>query len=57
VIALKKKPKAINCSDHSTSGLIESTVKIVAGIHRRIENKNQGCTLGRSVWIWKRKRK
>jgi hypothetical protein len=39
-IALKKKTKATNCSDHCTISLIAHTAKIIAKIlKRRIESK------------------
>jgi len=43
MIALKKKPQAIKCSDHRTISLIAHTAEIVAKIlRRRIENKIKG---------------
>jgi hypothetical protein len=35
MIALKKTPKATNCSDHFTISLIEHTAKIIVCILRR----------------------
>jgi hypothetical protein len=43
VIALKKKPKATKCSDHSTISLIAHTAKIAVRIlSTRIEKKIEG---------------
>jgi hypothetical protein len=40
MIALKKKPQATKCSDHSTVGLIAHTAKIITKIlRRRIERQ------------------
>jgi sorting nexin-29 len=42
LIALKKKPKATKCSDHSTLSIIAHAAKIVARIlRRRIERKTE----------------
>jgi hypothetical protein len=42
MIALKKKPKATKCSDHSTISIIAHTAKIVSRILRRsIERKTE----------------
>jgi hypothetical protein len=42
MIALKKKPKAIKCSDHHTISIIAHAAKIVASILRRmIERKTE----------------
>jgi len=35
MIALKKKPKAIKCSDHRTFSLIAHTANIVASVFRK----------------------
>ena len=44
MIALKKKPKAVKCSDHFTISLFANTAKIGARIiRRRIERKIEGA--------------
>jgi hypothetical protein len=46
MIALKKKPQAIKCSDHRTISLIAHTAKIVAKILRRRIKKKIEDVLG-----------
>jgi hypothetical protein len=54
MIALKKKPKAIKCSDHRTISIIAHAAKIVARIlRRRIERKTED-TLGEDQFGFRR---
>jgi hypothetical protein len=46
MISLKKKPKAIKCTDHCTISLIAHVVKVVASVIRRRSEKKIENVLG-----------
>jgi hypothetical protein len=56
MIALKKKPKATNCSDHRTISIIVHAAKIVERILTRIIERKTEDSLGEDQFRFRRGR-